>query len=186
MLACQNGQLHCYGNQSNAAAHLCHHKSFSLSPFVVTLIHWVLQGGGRRGGVASLLLLLKKPLVHFRKGSERPKDSDKVNSNHGDFVLVSTRKKSKNRNYKKHKKRNSPEEFQKKTRKACYITQQPSAQSKKYREREIWERSAEVRNGQESAKKEVNWRKHWECAKRIRGKWNLEIYLKAFIFGTRY
>lgn len=64
MPACQNGQLHCYSNQSNAAAaHLCHHKSFSLSPFVVALIHWVLQGGGRRLGIASLLLLLKKPLV---------------------------------------------------------------------------------------------------------------------------
>lgn len=93
MLACQNEQLHCYGNQSNDAAHLCHHKSFSLSPFVVTLIHWVSQGGGRRSGVASLLLLLKKPLVHFRKGSEQSKDSDKVNSNHDDFVLVSTREK---------------------------------------------------------------------------------------------
>lgn len=93
MLSCQNGQLHCYGNQSSTAAHLCHHKPFSLSPFVATLIHWLLQGGGRRIGVASLLLLLKKPLVHFRKGSEWSKDSDNVNSNHDGFVLVSTREK---------------------------------------------------------------------------------------------
>lgn len=93
MLHAKNGQLHFYGNESNAPTHFCHPKFFSISPFVVTLIHWVLQGGGRRSRVASLLLLPKKPLIHFRKGSEQSKYTDNVNLKHNDFVLTGNREK---------------------------------------------------------------------------------------------
>lgn len=43
--------------------------------------------------MASLLLLPKEPLTHFRKGSEQSKDRDNVNLNHNDFALIGSRKK---------------------------------------------------------------------------------------------
>lgn len=114
---CQNGHLHFCGNHSNAAAHFCRHRFCSLSPFVVTLTQWVLQRGGRRSRVASLLLSLKKPLVHFRKGPEQSKDSDDVNLKQKDFALIGSRKKQE-RGHKQwkleDKKQNSLKKFQKK------------------------------------------------------------------------
>lgn len=43
--------------------------------------------------MASLLLLPKKPLIHFRKGTEQSKDSDNVNLKHNDFALIGSREK---------------------------------------------------------------------------------------------
>jgi len=48
---------------------------------------------GRRSRVASLLLLPKKPLIRFRKGSEQSKDNDNVNLKHNNFALIGSKEK---------------------------------------------------------------------------------------------
>lgn len=47
-----------------------------------------------------------------------------------------------------------------------YIAQHPSVQSKKYQKKEIWERSADVKNGQESVKKETQLKKMLQVGKK--------------------